>query len=50
MLSVPFVIAVMIALMLAIRRFAPSLHNVPDNPLEGLIGTRHQRLDVPRRW
>jgi membrane protease YdiL (CAAX protease family) len=37
--SVPFVITVMIALMLAIRRFAPSLHNVPDNPLEGMIGT-----------
>ena len=38
-LSVPFVIAVMIALLLAIRRFAPSLHNVPDNPLENLIGS-----------
>jgi membrane protease YdiL (CAAX protease family) len=38
-LSVPLVIAVMIALMLAVRRFVPSLHNVPDNPLEGMIGT-----------
>jgi membrane protease YdiL (CAAX protease family) len=23
-----------------IRVFAPSLHNVPDNPLEGLLGTQ----------
>ncbi len=38
-LSVPFVIGLMIALMLAVRHFAPSLHNVPDNPLEGMIGT-----------
>jgi len=37
-LSFPFVIAVMIALMLAILRFVPRLHNVPDNPLEGFIG------------
>ena len=39
MLSVPFVIIVVVGLMLAIRRFLPALHNVPDNPLEGLIGT-----------
>jgi membrane protease YdiL (CAAX protease family) len=38
-LSVPFVIGVMIVLLLAVRRFAPSLHNVPDNPLEAMIGT-----------
>ena len=31
--------AVVIALMLAIRLVLPSLHNVPDNPLEGLIGS-----------
>jgi membrane protease YdiL (CAAX protease family) len=37
--SVPFAIGVMIAVMLAVRRFVPSLHNVPDNPLEGMIGT-----------
>jgi membrane protease YdiL (CAAX protease family) len=37
--SVPFVISVMIALILAVRRFAPTLHNVAENPLEGLIGT-----------
>src|SRR4030095_1238805 len=38
-LSVPFVIGVMVALMLVVRRFVPALHNVPDNPLEGLMGT-----------
>src|SRR6185436_3453802 len=38
-LSFPFVIGVMIAWMLAIQRFQPRLHNVPDNPLEGFIGT-----------
>ena len=37
-LSFPFVIAVMAGLMLVIRRFVPSLHNVPDNPLEKLLG------------
>ena len=37
-LSLPMILAVVIALTLAIRRFAPSLHNVPNNPLEGLIG------------
>jgi len=39
MLSFPFVITVVIAMTLGIRRFLPTLHNVPDNPLEGLIGT-----------
>jgi membrane protease YdiL (CAAX protease family) len=39
MLSFPFVIAIVIALTLSIRRFLPTLHNVPNNPLEGLIGT-----------
>lgn len=38
-MSFPLVIIVVVTLMVAIRRFAPSLHNVPDNPLEGLIGT-----------
>ena len=38
-LSVPLVVTLTIALMLAIRRFVPVLHNVPNNPLEGLIGT-----------
>lgn len=38
-LSVPFVLGVMIVLMLTIRRLAPAMHNVADNPLEGVIGT-----------
>jgi len=38
-LSVPFVVMVVVGLMLAIQRVLPALHNVPDNPLEGLIGT-----------
>jgi membrane protease YdiL (CAAX protease family) len=37
-LSVPIVIAVVVALTLFIRRFVPFLHNVPENPLEGLLG------------
>jgi len=36
-LSLPLVFMLVIALTIAIRRFAPSLHNVPDNPLEGLL-------------
>ena len=38
-LSFPMVIVVVVTLMVVIRRFVPSLHNVPENPLEGLIGT-----------
>jgi membrane protease YdiL (CAAX protease family) len=38
--SVPFVITLVIGLTLLIRAFAPGLHNVPDNPLEGLLGTQ----------
>ena len=37
-LSFPFVIAVMTGLMLVIQRLVPSLHNVPENPLEKLLG------------
>ena len=37
-LSFPLVIAVMTGLMLVIQRFVPSLHNVPENPLENLLG------------
>ena len=37
-LSVPFVITVVIALMLAIRFLVPALRTVPINPLEGLLG------------
>lgn len=36
--SLPTVIVIVVGLTLAIRQFAPSLHNVPDNPLEGLVG------------
>ena len=38
-ISVPFVLGLMIGLMLALRRFVPAMHNVDDNPLEGMIGT-----------
>ncbi len=40
LLSVPFVVALVLALTLLIRVFVPFLHNVPDNPLEGLLGTQ----------
>jgi membrane protease YdiL (CAAX protease family) len=39
-LSLPVVVTIVIVLMTAIRVFAPSLHNVPDNPLEGLLGSQ----------
>lgn len=39
-LSLPFVIALVAALMLIILRLAPTLRNVPDNPLESLLGTQ----------
>jgi len=39
-LSVPFVVALVLALSLIIRAFLPFLHNVPANPLEGLLGTQ----------
>jgi membrane protease YdiL (CAAX protease family) len=38
-LSFPMVIIVVVTLTLTIRRFLPSLHNVPENPLAGMIGT-----------
>jgi len=37
--SFPFIITLVGVMMLAIRGGAPSLHNVPANPLEGLIGS-----------
>lgn len=40
MLSVPFVVALLLVLTLLIRAFLPFLHNVPENPLEGLMGTQ----------
>ena len=39
MLSLPVVIGLVLALTLSIRRFLPSLHNVPQNPLEGMLGS-----------
>lgn len=35
-LSLPTVIVIVVGLTVIVRQFAPSLHNVPDNPLEGL--------------
>ena len=40
LLSVPFVVALVLALSLLIRAFLPVLRNVPVNPLEGLLGTQ----------
>ncbi|MSO34942.1 MAG: CPBP family intramembrane metalloprotease [Acidobacteria bacterium] len=40
LLSVPFVVALVVALSLLIRAFLPFLHNVPANPLDGLLGTQ----------
>jgi membrane protease YdiL (CAAX protease family) len=39
LLLIPIAFGIAIAVMLAVRRFAPSLHNVPDNPLQGLLGS-----------
>jgi membrane protease YdiL (CAAX protease family) len=39
-LSLPVVIALVAALTLTILRFAPWLHNVPENPLESFLGTQ----------
>jgi membrane protease YdiL (CAAX protease family) len=35
----PLTFAVAAAVILSVRRFAPSLHNVENNPLQGLLGT-----------
>lgn len=39
-LSLPVVISLVVALMMIILRFAPSLRNVPQNPLESFLGTQ----------
>jgi len=39
MLSLPVIIGLVLALTLSIRRFLPSLRNVPHNPLEGMLGS-----------
>jgi membrane protease YdiL (CAAX protease family) len=36
--SVPMVLAIVVILTVTLRRLFPMLHNVPDNPLEGLVG------------
>ena len=38
-LSLPLILTIVIVLTVGIRRLLPSLHNVPDNPLEGLLGS-----------
>jgi membrane protease YdiL (CAAX protease family) len=38
-LSLPVVIAIVVGISLLVQRYAPSLRTVPDNPLEGLLGT-----------
>jgi membrane protease YdiL (CAAX protease family) len=40
LLQLPAVFLLVIAVMTAATRLAPWLHNVPRNPMEGLIGTR----------
>jgi len=35
-LSLPTVIVIVVGLTVVVRQFVPALHNVPDNPLEGL--------------
>jgi membrane protease YdiL (CAAX protease family) len=39
-LSLPVVFAIIIVVSLLVRRFAPSLHNVPENPLQAFLGTQ----------
>jgi membrane protease YdiL (CAAX protease family) len=39
-LSLPFVIALVAALMFTMLRYAPGLRNVPNNPLESFLGTQ----------
>ena len=39
-LSLPAVFLIVILVSVLVRQFAPSLHNVPDNPLHGLLGTQ----------
>ena len=39
-LSLPAAFAIVMLVSVLVRRFAPSLHNVPDNPLQGFLGTQ----------
>ncbi len=38
--SLPLIVTIVVVLMIVIRIAAPALHNVPDNPLGGLLGTQ----------
>jgi membrane protease YdiL (CAAX protease family) len=40
LLATPLVIGCVVLLTIIIRRFAPSLHNVPQNPLEAMLGSQ----------
>ena len=40
LVSVPFVVTLVVVVTLAIQRLAPGLHNVSENPLEGLLGSQ----------
>lgn len=37
--SLPAILGIVVALTVGIRRYVPTLHNVADNPLEGMIGS-----------
>jgi membrane protease YdiL (CAAX protease family) len=37
LLLIPLAFGIAVAVILTVRRFAPWLHNVPDNPLQGLL-------------
>lgn len=39
-LSLPVVFVIVILVSVLVRQFAPSLRNVPENPLQGLLGTQ----------
>ena len=39
LLLIPMAFGIAVLVMLTVRRFAPSLHNVPDNPLQGLLNS-----------
>ena len=37
-LSLPVVLFILVTLTVIVQKFVPSMHNVPDNPLEGIAG------------
>ncbi len=39
-LSLPVAFGIVILVSVLVRQFAPSLHNVPENPLRGFLGTQ----------